>query len=241
MSALLEVEDLRVQFATRGGEVTALDGISFALHAGKTLAVVGDSGAGKTVAALTTVGLARGRHTRISGRVAFAGSDLIEASEAELRSLRGKEIALIFGDLRSSLHPLYKVGRQVVDAIRAHRRVSKQAARDRAIDALELAGIADAHECVDSYPHELPDGVRARAAIAMAVANEPELLIADEPTRALDPSTRGEIMGLLGELQRRLDMAILITARDRDLIAAIADEIYALPSSSTYSDSAASS
>ncbi|HWC87269.1 MAG TPA: ABC transporter ATP-binding protein [Solirubrobacteraceae bacterium] len=222
---LLEVENLRVAFHTDDGIVHAVDGISYAVRHGTTLGIVGESGSGKSVSALTVIGLTRGRRTDVSGRITFNGRDLLSIADDELRSIRGNEIAMIFQDPLSSLHPFYKVGHQLSEAVLAHRDVSRAAARDRAIDLLELVGIPDPHRRVDAYPHEFSGGMRQRAMIAMALANEPKLLIADEPTTALDVTVQAQILALLEDLQQRLGMAIIIITHDLGVVAEIADEI----------------
>jgi peptide/nickel transport system ATP-binding protein len=222
---LLEVEDLRVEFRTEDGIVHAVDGISYEVQPGKTLGIVGESGSGKTVSSLTTLGLTRSNSATISGQVRFGGVDLVTASNKQLREIRGNEIAMIFQDPLSSLHPFYKVGAQLGEAIRTHRSVSKAAARDRTIDLLELVGIPDPHRRVDQYPHEFSGGMRQRAMIAMALANEPKLLIADEPTTALDVTVQAQILALMQDLQDRLGMAIIIITHDLGVVAEIADEI----------------
>jgi peptide/nickel transport system ATP-binding protein len=224
-TALLEVEDLRVQFVTDDGIVHAVDGVSYVVETGTTLGIVGESGSGKTVSSLTTMGLTRGRNTRISGRILFEGRDLLTASGEELRRIRGNEIAMIFQDPLSSLHPFYKVGTQLVEAVRTHRDVSKAAARDRALELLELVGIPDPRRRLNQYPHEFSGGMRQRAMIAMALANEPKLLIADEPTTALDVTVQAQILALIQDLQRRLGMAVIIITHDLGVVAEIADEI----------------
>jgi peptide/nickel transport system ATP-binding protein len=186
---------------------------------------VGESGSGKSVSALTTLGLTRGGRTQVSGKILFEGRDLLSMSDDELRTIRGDDIAMIFQDPLSSLHPFYKVGYQLSEAVLGHRDVSKAAARDRAIDLLELVGIPDPHRRVDSYPHEFSGGMRQRAMIAMALANEPKLLIADEPTTALDVTVQAQILALLEDLQQRLGMAIIIITHDLGVVAEIADEI----------------
>jgi peptide/nickel transport system ATP-binding protein len=225
MSPLLAVEDLRVEFATEDGIVHAVDGISYTVEPGKTLGIVGESGSGKTVASLTTMGLTSGSKTRVSGRIAFEGRDLLELPAADMRRLRGNEIAMIFQDPLSSLHPFFKVGSQLIETILAHRSVSAAAARDRAIDLLEMVGIPDPHRRVDQYPHEFSGGMRQRAMIAMALANEPKLLIADEPTTALDVTVQAQILALLDDLQKRLGMAVIIITHDLGVVAEIADDI----------------
>ncbi len=222
---LLRVEDLRVEFPTEDGVVHAVDGISYDVRAGGTLGIVGESGSGKTVAALTAMGLTRRSGARISGRILFEGSDLLALSEEEMRRLRGNEIAMVFQDPLSSLHPLYTVGAQIVEAIRAHRNTSKALSRARAIELLELVGMREPDRRVDDYPHELSGGMRQRAMIAMALANEPKLLIADEPTTALDVTVQAQILALLQRLQRELSMAIVIVTHDLGVVADMAEDV----------------
>jgi peptide/nickel transport system ATP-binding protein len=222
---LLKVEDLRVSFDTEDGTVHAVDGVSYSVEKGRTLGIVGESGSGKSVSSLTTLGLTRGRGTAIDGRMLFDGVDLLALSGEKLRQIRGNEIAMIFQDPLSSLHPFFKVGAQLMEAVLVHRSVSKSAARDRAIDLLELVGIPDPHRRVDQYPHEFSGGMRQRVMIAMALANEPKLLIADEPTTALDVTVQAQILALLEDLQKRLGMAIIIITHDLGVVAEMADEI----------------
>jgi peptide/nickel transport system ATP-binding protein len=222
---LLRVEDLHVEFPTEDGVVHAVDGISYEVGRASTLGIVGESGSGKTVSSLTTLGLTRSQGARISGRIVFEGKDLLELSEAELRTIRGNEIAMIFQDPLSSLHPFFKVGVQLVEAVRVHQDVSKQAARARAIELLGLVGIPDPSRRVEEYPHEFSGGMRQRAMIAMALANEPKLLIADEPTTALDVTVQAQILALLERLQSELGMAIVIITHDLGVVAQMADEI----------------
>jgi peptide/nickel transport system ATP-binding protein len=222
---LLRVEELTVQFPSEDGVVHAVDGISYEVHAGRTLGIVGESGSGKTVSSLTTLGLTRRQGASVSGRILFGGEDLVSLPEARLRAIRGNDIAMIFQDPLSSLHPLYKVGRQLVEAVRAHRDTSKQQARERAIELLGLVGIPDPGRRVDAYPHEFSGGMRQRAMIAMALANEPKLLIADEPTTALDVTVQAQILALMERLQRELGMAIVIITHDLGVVAEMADEI----------------
>jgi len=222
---LLDVQKLRVSFHTADGIVRAVDGVSYSIEAGKTLGIVGESGSGKSVSALTTLGLTRTQGAQIVGRMMFGGQDLLALSDDQLRAIRGNEIAMIFQDPLSALHPFYKVGTQLIEAIRAHHGVSKAAARDRAIDLLELVGIPDPQRRVDQHPHEFSGGMRQRAMIAMALANEPKLLIADEPTTALDVTVQAQILALLADLQRRLGMAIIIITHDLGVVAEVADEI----------------
>ena len=223
--ALLRVEDLHVEFPSEDGIVHAVDGITYQVLHGKTLGIVGESGSGKTVASLTTLGLTRRMGARISGRILFGGRDLTRLPEDELRRIRGNEIAMIFQDPLSSLHPLYKVGDQLAEAVRAHRDVPKAKARARAVELLGLVGIPDPRGRVDAYPHEFSGGMRQRAMIAMALANEPKLLIADEPTTALDVTVQAQILALLERLQRELGMAIVIITHDLGVVAEMADDV----------------
>jgi peptide/nickel transport system ATP-binding protein len=222
---LLRVEDLRVEFPTEDGLVHAVDGITYQVYKGRTLGIVGESGSGKTVSSLTTLGLTRRQGARISGRILFEGKDLVTLPEDELRAIRGNDIAMIFQDPLSSLHPLYRVGRQLTEAVRAHRDVSKAQARERAVELLGLVGIPDPSRRVDAYPHEFSGGMRQRAMIAMALANEPKLLIADEPTTALDVTVQAQILALMERLQRELEMAIVIITHDLGVVAEMADDI----------------
>ncbi len=222
---LLRVEDLHVEFPTEDGVVHAVDGISYEIARGQTLGIVGESGSGKTVSSLTTLGLTRNQGARVSGRILFEGNDLVALSDGELRAIRGNEIAMVFQDPLSSLHPFFKVGSQLIEAVRAHQDVSKAAARARAIELLGLVGIPDPAKRVDHYPHEFSGGMRQRAMIAMALANEPKLLIADEPTTALDVTVQAQILALLERLQRELGMAILIITHDLGVVAEMANEI----------------
>jgi peptide/nickel transport system ATP-binding protein len=222
---LLRVEDLRVEFPSEDGVVHAVDGITYQVHPGKTLGIVGESGSGKTVSSLTTLGLTRRQGARISGRISFQGCDLLTLPESELRTIRGNEIAMIFQDPLSALHPLYKVGRQLTEALQAHKDIAKAKARERAIELLGLVGIPDPNRRFDDYPHEFSGGMRQRAMIAMALANDPKLLIADEPTTALDVTVQAQILALMERLQQELGMAIIIITHDLGVVAEMADDI----------------
>ncbi len=222
---LLRVEDLRVEFPSEDGIVHAVDGVTYQVMPGKTLGIVGESGSGKTVSSLTTLGLTRRQGARISGRILFDGKDLVTVPEGEMRSIRGNEIAMIFQDPLSALHPLYKVGKQLVEALDAHKDISSSKARERAIELLGLVGIPDPKRRVDEYPHEFSGGMRQRAMIAMALANDPKLLIADEPTTALDVTVQAQILALMERLQRELGMAIIIITHDLGVVAEVADDI----------------
>jgi len=222
---LLEVEDLRVHFETEDGLVKAVDGISYTVDRGQTLGIVGESGSGKSVSSLSVMGLTRARNARISGTVRFDGKDLLGASDDDLRKVRGDDIAMIFQDPLSSLHPFYKVGSQIVEAIREHRDVSKAQAYDRAVEMLGLVGIPEPRRRADSYPHEFSGGMRQRAMIAMALANDPKLLIADEPTTALDVTVQAQILELIERLQAEFDTAVVVITHDLGVVAEMADEI----------------
>src|SRR3954464_8528141 len=224
--ALLSVRDLTVQFDTEDGVVKAVEGVSYDVQRGKALGIVGESGSGKSVSSLTVMGLTRQKNARISGEVIFEGRDLLQASDSELRSVRGNEIAMIFQDPLSSLHPYYKVGWQLIEAIRVHNPdMSKQAARQRAIELLDMVDIPEPQERVDAYPHEFSGGMRQRAMIAMALANDPKLLIADEPTTALDVTVQAQILMLIRRLQEELDTAVVMISHDLGVIAETAQDV----------------
>jgi oligopeptide/dipeptide ABC transporter ATP-binding protein len=223
--SLLEVEDLKVHFETDDGVVKAVDGASFSVNPGGTLGIVGESGCGKSVANLTILGLTRASNTEISGRVLLEGRDLTQMSNEELQDVRGREIAMIFQDPLTSLHPFYKVGRQLVEAIHAHRDISKEQARRRAIEMLGLVGIPDPERRIDDYPHEFSGGMRQRAMIAMALINDPQILIADEPTTALDVTIQAQILHLMQDLQEQLGMAVILITHDLGVVAEIAQRI----------------
>src|SRR5215475_2753596 len=221
--SLLAVEDLTVSFPTADGLVEAVRGISFEVESGKTLGIVGESGSGKSVSTQTIVGLTHG--ARISGRAVFEGRDLLTMSQEDLRRVRGAQIAMIFQDPLSSLHPQYRVGWQIVEAIRAHQDTSKTAARSRAIELLGLVGIPQPARRVDDYPHQFSGGMRQRAMIAMAIALNPRLLIADEPTTALDVTVQAQIIELMKELQLERQMAMVLITHDLGVVAEVADHV----------------
>ncbi len=223
---VLRVEDLRVAFDARDGLVQAVDGVSWSVAPGRTLGIVGESGCGKTVAAMTAMGLVRGARVRTSGRVLLDDEDLLAASPDRLRRLRGEAIAMVFQDPLSALHPLLRVGAQIGEALRAHRSdVSRAAARERSIELLEQVAIPNARQRVDAYPHELSGGMRQRAMIAIALANEPRVLIADEPTTALDVTVQRQILALLRRLRDELGMAMVLITHDLGVVAETADEV----------------
>jgi peptide/nickel transport system ATP-binding protein len=220
---LLAVDNLTVSFPTADGVVSAVRGLSFAVEAGRTLGIVGESGSGKSVSALTLLGLNPGADT--TGAALFNGKDLLTMKPAELRQIRGADIAMIFQDPLSSLHPHFRVGVQIAEAIRAHTDVSRQDARTQAIELLRLVNIPQPERRVDAYPHEMSGGMRQRVMIAMALGLKPKLLIADEPTTALDATVQAQLMELLMQMQRELGMAMIIITHDLGVIASIADEV----------------
>ena len=222
---LLTVEDLRVQFQTEDGVVKAVDGLSFEVRPGEVLAIVGESGCGKSVTAMSLMGLTRGPNAKITGRAMLRGTDLIAASESELREVRGNEIAMIFQDPMSSLNPVHKVGVQIVEQIQAHTDASDEEARARAVELLKAVGIPGAEQRVDSYPHEFSGGMRQRAMIAMGLSVEPDLLIADEPTTALDVTIQAQIMRLLRKLNEERGLATILITHDLGVVAQVADRI----------------
>jgi peptide/nickel transport system ATP-binding protein len=223
---LLSVSDLRVGFATEGGLLQAVDRVSFDLRSGEVLAIVGESGSGKSVTAQTIMGLTRSKNSRIEGSVKLDGEELTSAGDAELRRVRGDRIAMIFQDPMTSFNPVYRIGRQIVEAIRAHRGdVGKEEARAQAIELLDSVGIPDAERRVDAYPHEFSGGMRQRAMIAMALALEPEVLIADEPTTALDVTIQAQILQLLEQLNRERGLATILITHDLGVVAEVADRV----------------
>jgi peptide/nickel transport system ATP-binding protein len=225
-SALLSVQGLRVGFATEGGLLQAVDGVSFELRPGEVLAIVGESGSGKSVTAQTIMGLTRSKNSRIEGSVRFEGEELIEASDATLRRLRGDRIAMVFQDPMTSFNPVYRIGRQLAEAMEAHRgEISKAEARARAVELFEAVGIPEAEQRVDDYPHEFSGGMRQRAMIAMALALEPDVLIADEPTTALDVTIQAQILRLLEDLNRERGLATILITHDLGVVAEVADRV----------------
>jgi len=223
--SLLEVQDLKVHFETEDGVVKAVDGVSFAVEKGKTLGIVGESGCGKSVANMTILGLTRSPSTSISGRILFEGKDIAQLHAEELRRVRGNDIAMIFQDPLTSLHPFYKVGKQLVEAIQTHQEVSTEAARERAVELLGLVGIPDAERRLNDHPHEFSGGMRQRVMIAMALINDPKILIADEPTTALDVTIQAQILALIERLQEQFGMAVILITHDLGVIAESADNV----------------
>ena len=222
---LLDVKDLAVSFATEDGVVRAVDGVSFTLAPGDVLAIVGESGSGKSVSVMTLMGLTRGVNARFEGSALFRDRDLIAASEEEMQRVRGAGIAMIFQDPMTSLNPVYRIGDQIVEQIRAHQKVTEAQARDRAIALLDQVGIPRARERVDAYPHELSGGMRQRVMIAMALSCDPSILIADEPTTALDVTIQAQIIERIKDLRARTDTAVILVTHDLGVVADIADRI----------------
>src|SRR5438874_9011509 len=207
---LLEVKDLSTHFRTNDGIVKAVDGVSFSIEKGKTLGIVGESGSGKSVTCLTIMGLTAKRNTLSSGEALFKGRNLLTMSSRELRDIRGNDIAMIFQDPMTSLNPVHRIGHQLVEAVLLHRDdISKKQARDRALELLKQVGIPRAERRIDDYPHQFSGGMRQRVMIAMALVNDPDLLIADEPTTALDVTTQAQILKLMTTLQQEFDSAII--------------------------------
>jgi peptide/nickel transport system ATP-binding protein len=223
--ALLEVEDLRTHFATDDGVVKAVDGVTFSVEKGQTLGIVGESGSGKSVTCLTIMGLNSKRNTTTSGKALFNGEDLLKASPRRLRQIRGNDIAMIFQDPMTSLNPVHRIGSQLVEAVMLHDDVTKAAARARALELLRAVGIPRAERRIDDYPHEFSGGMRQRVMIAMALINNPDLLIADEPTTALDVTTQAQILKLMQKLQREFGSAVIIITHDLGVVAETADEV----------------
>jgi peptide/nickel transport system ATP-binding protein len=222
--ALLEIRDLHVAFNTSDGVVRAVRGLSFDVDRGKTLAIVGESGSGKSVATQTITGLSRG--AKVSGSATFDGVDLLQADRQTLQKIRGARIGMIFQDPLSSLHPYYRVGWQIVEMLRAHdKSISKSAARDRAAYLLAQVGIPHAKDRIDDYPHQFSGGMRQRVMIAMAMALEPDLLIADEPTTALDVTVQAQVLNVMRKLQDEMGTAIILITHDLGVVAEMSDQI----------------
>ena len=221
---LLEVDDLNVSFHTADGVVMAVRGVSFEVDAGQTLGIVGESGSGKSVSTQTIMGLTRG--ARISGRAMFEGRDLLQLGGEEMQAVRGAQVGMIFQDPLSSLHPYYRVGWQIVEMIRQHdRQISKAKARARAVELLRLVGIPQADRRVDDYPHQFSGGMRQRAMIAMSMALNPKLLIADEPTTALDVTVQAQVLRVIRTLQEEFGTAVILITHDLGVIADVAEQV----------------
>ena len=222
---LLDVKDLKVRFATEDGIVRAVDGVSFTLDRGEVLGIVGESGSGKSVTAMTILGLTRGTNTQYEGQILYKGENLITQSESRLRAVRGAQIAMIFQDPMTSLNPVYKVGEQICEAILAHEDVPGRTARNRSVELLRQVGIPNPQQRVDDYPHQFSGGMRQRAMIAMALSCNPDILIADEPTTALDVTIQAQILELIDKLKDDFDSAVIMITHDLGVVAEVADEI----------------
>ncbi len=225
MQPLLEVKDLRTSFFTDAGEVRAVDGASFAVEAGKLMGLVGESGSGKTASVLSVMRLLPESARVVGGAVLFEGRDLLKLSEPEMRAVRGAKIAMIFQEPMTSLNPVFTIGSQIGEAVRLHQRTGRRETLERTIEALRLVGIADPERRVNDYPHQLSGGMRQRVMIAMALACEPKLLIADEPTTALDVTIQAQILDLIRELQVRLKLAVILVTHDLGIVAQYADDV----------------
>ena len=222
---LLEVKDLGVDFTTEDGVVRAVDGVSFELERGKVLGIVGESGSGKSVTAMTIMGLTRDINASFRGEVNYQGRNLLEISDTEMQNFRGNEIGMIFQDPMTSLNPVYRIGEQIAEAIRAHEHVDKQAAKRRAVELLRQVGIPNPESRVDDFPHQFSGGMRQRAMIAIALACNPAILIADEPTTALDVTIQAQIVELISQLKDDFNSAVIMITHDLGVVADMADEI----------------
>ena len=222
---LLEIRNLRVSFRTDDGVVQAVDGVSATLYEGETLGIVGESGSGKSVTMMSVMRLIIDPNAQFEGEVIYKGVNLMELSQHQVRSIRGAGIGMIFQDPMTSLNPVYKVGWQIEEQIREHEKVSKQAARDRAIELLTAVGIPNARERVDAYPHQFSGGMRQRVMIAMAVSCNPDVLIADEPTTALDVTIQAQILNLIKKLREDFGTAVVLITHDMGVVADMADRI----------------
>src|SRR5919198_699814 len=223
--ALLEVRDLKTYFRTDDGIVQAVDGVTFSVEKGQTLGIVGESGSGKSVTCLTIMGLNPKRNTVSSGQALWKGRDLLTAKTSVLRDIRGNEISMIFQDPMTSLNPVYTIGKQLVEAIQLHRDVTKKEARSRSLELLKAVGIPRAERRIDDYPHQFSGGMRQRVMIAMALVNDPDPLIADEPTTALDVTTQAQILDLMMRLQQDFGSAIMMITHDLGVVAETADDV----------------
>ena len=225
MQPLLEVKALRTTFFTEQGEVRAVDGVSFSVAPGKLMGLVGESGSGKTVSVLSIMRLLPESARIVGGEIIFGGRDLLKVTEPQMRAIRGAQIAMIFQEPMTSLNPVFTIGSQIGEAIRLHQQTSRAETRARTIEALRLVGIADPERRIDDYPHQLSGGMRQRVMIAMALSCNPKLLIADEPTTALDVTIQAQILDLIRDLQSRLGLAVILVTHDLGIVAEYADDV----------------
>jgi len=221
----LDVQDLQVHFTTDDGVVKSVDGLSFHIERGQTLGIVGESGSGKSVTSMAVMGLHTASNAHIAGSIKLDGQELVGAGLDTIRALRGKKMAMIFQDPLSSMHPFYTVGNQIIEAYQIHNKVSKKAARAHAIEMLDRVGIPEPSQRVDAYPHQFSGGMRQRAMIAMSLSCDPDLLIADEPTTALDVTVQAQILDLIRDLQKEFNSAVVIITHDLGVVAELADDI----------------
>ena len=222
---LLEVNNLQTHFPTRSGLVRAVDGVSFHLDRGELLGLVGESGCGKSITALSVMRLIAPPGKIVKGEILFEGKDLLRLSDSEMRQMRGDDIAMIFQDPMTSLNPVYTVGEQIAEALRLHRKMSRKQARQATIEAMREVAIPDPARRLDDYPHQLSGGMRQRVMIAMALACNPKLLIADEPTTALDVTIQAQILELLDDLRKQRELAVLLITHDLGVVAEVADRV----------------
>jgi peptide/nickel transport system ATP-binding protein len=222
---LLEVRDLAVEFPTQDGIVHAVSGLTFSLRRGETLGIVGESGSGKSVTNLAILGLLNSKRSKITGEILLGGKDLLKASPAELQDVRGKDVAMIFQDPFACLHPMYRVGSQIAEAVRAHVDVPKSKALERAIEVLDAVGIPNARQRAKDYPHQFSGGMRQRAMIAMALVHNPDVLIADEPTTALDVTVQAQILELIDKVKRDFDIGVILVTHDLGVVAETAQTV----------------
>ena len=225
MQPLLEVKSLRTSFFTEAGEVRAVDGVSFSVAPGKLMGLVGESGSGKTASVLSIMRLLPESARIVGGEILFNGNDLLKLSEPEMRHIRGAQIAMIFQEPMTSLNPVFTIGSQIGEAIRLHQQTSRAETRTRTIEALRMVGIADPERRINDYPHQLSGGMRQRVMIAMALSCNPNVLIADEPTTALDVTIQAQILDLIRELQERLGLAVILVTHDLGIVAEYADDV----------------
>ena len=226
MAALLQIRNLQTSFFTSDGEVRAVDGVTFDIEEGKTMGLVGESGCGKSVTALSVMKLlSKGIGRVVGGEILYRDEDLAEFSDPQMREIRGNEISMIFQEPMTSLNPVFSIGNQIAESVRLHQGATKKEARDRAIEMLQLVKIAEPHKRIDEFPHQLSGGMRQRVMIAMALSCNPSLLMADEPTTALDVTIQAQILELIKELQEQLGMSVLLITHDLGVVAEQADEV----------------